>query len=136
MEQRDFILREIEKIGKMLNAIRRKLFGGKETIFVTVEEQYSDLVEMLLREVDFDLERILSPDHDKTDEYLSRFSGFNTENIEHLAEIISEIGFSRSDKNAVRYLEKALLLYDICNLRSKIYSLERETKIAAIKRAM
>jgi len=30
MEQRDYILREIEKIGLILTAIRRKLFGGRD----------------------------------------------------------------------------------------------------------
>lgn len=136
MEQKDFILREIEKIGKIISAIRKKLFGGKENAFSSSEKQYNDLSEMLLREVNFDLENLLSLDLEKAEEYLGSFRGLNVEGIEQLADIISEIGFTNSGRESAGYLEKAVQLYDLCNVLSKTYSLERETKIAAIKKAL
>ena len=39
MVQRDYILREIERIGTIMSAIRHKLFGGKENLSLTLEKQ-------------------------------------------------------------------------------------------------
>jgi hypothetical protein len=64
------------------------------------------------------------------------FEGFSIENIELLAECFSEIGFSDQYDHSKKYLEKALQLYDLCNLKSKTYSIERETNIMAIKNTL
>ena len=47
MTQRDYILREIEKIGAIVNAIRQKLFGGKENLSITPEKQMDNAKGML-----------------------------------------------------------------------------------------
>jgi len=39
MEQRDYLLREIEKIGAIMSAIRQKIFGGKGNLAITLEQQ-------------------------------------------------------------------------------------------------
>ena len=51
MEQKDYLLREIEKIGLMINAIRQKLFGGKENLAITLESQIEAAKGMLLNEI-------------------------------------------------------------------------------------
>jgi len=52
------------------------------------------------------------------------------ENIELLAETISEIGHKHDSTDL---LEKALQLFEICNLRDRTFSIEREAKIGKIK---
>jgi hypothetical protein len=91
---------------------------------------------MLLDNINFDLDRFLDLDVAETKEYLKTFGGFNTENIEILAEIISDIGFEKKCDNSQKYLEKAIQLYELCNLKSKTFSFERETNINAIKNAL
>ena len=133
MEQKDYLLREIEKMGLILIAIRQKLFGGKENLSITLENQFKAAKNMLLNETDFDLDKFLSLNAEYSNEYICSFEGFNVENMELLAEYISQIGFS--DKSQ-KHLEKALQLYELCDLKSKTYSIEREANINMIRNAL
>ena len=136
MEQKDYLLREIEKIGSITSALRQKIFGGKENLAITVEQQIKDAKGQLLSEINFDLDKFLGLDTEKSNEYILSFEGFSVEDIEILAECFSEIGFSENYENSKKYLEKALQLYNLCNLKSKTYSFGRETNISAIKNAL
>ena len=136
MEQKDYILREIEKIGMIISAIRQKLFGGNGNLSLTVEKQLNELKGMLLSEANFDLDEFLSLNIKESNEYISRFKGFSVENIELIAECISKICLSDNSSVSKEYRGKALQLYEICNLKSKTYSLERETNIKTIKNAL
>ena len=98
MEQKDYILREIEKIGLILIAIKQKLFGGKENLAITIEKQMEETKDALLTELKFDIDNFLSLDKAETEQYLAEFEGFNAENIEHLADIIFQIGFAKNQK--------------------------------------
>lgn len=133
MEQKDYLLREIEKIGLIISAIRQKLFGGSGNLSVTVENQFETLKEMLLTETNFDLDKFLSLNIEESNGYICSFKGFSAENIEHLAECISEMCLRDNYRGSKKYLEKALQLYELCNSKSKTYSLERETTINSIK---
>jgi hypothetical protein len=133
MEQRDYLLREIEKIGAIMSAIRQKIFGGKGNLAITLEQQVKETKGMLLNKMSFDLEKFLDLNVEETNEYIKTFKGFNVENIEILAEIISEIGFDNKCDNSQKYLEKALQLYELCGFKSKTFSIEREANINAIK---
>jgi len=133
VEQKDYLLREIEKIGLIISAIRQKLFGGNGNLSVTVENQFETLKEMLLTETNFDLDKFLSLNIEESNEYICSFKGFSAENIEHLAECVSEICLRDKYSGSKKYLEKALQLYELCNSKSKTYSLEREATIMSIK---
>lgn len=131
MERRDYLLREIEKIGVLMRALRQKLFGGeKENFSVAPEWQIANLKEMLLSDTNLDLDKLLSLDQEKTQAYLSEVSGFNVANIELLAQTLAEIGF---EHHSVPFLEKALQLFEICNLLDRTWSPERESNIRRIK---
>jgi hypothetical protein len=40
MEQKDYLLREIEKIGNIMSAIRQKLFAGrKDNLSISIQQQ-------------------------------------------------------------------------------------------------
>jgi len=131
MERRDYLLREIEKIGVLLRALRQKLFGGeKENFSITPERQMEEFREMLLTDANLDLDKLMSLDQENTIVYLSGVSGFNVANIEFLAETLAEIGF---EHHSTPFLEKALQLFDICNQLDKTWSPERESNIRKIK---
>lgn len=134
MEQRDYILREIEKIGVLLRAICQRLFGGKDNLAITLEQQLEETKGRLLDEIDFNLDHFFSLDEADAKQYISGFVGFNTDNIELLADSLSEIGFTNIIINSKTYLEKALLLYEFCNTKTKTYSEEREMKIERIRK--
>jgi len=132
MEQRDYLLREIEKIGAIIRAIRQRLFGGADEIAITVDNQAEALKEMMLSEAFIDLDELLAMDAAATDEYLAGLNGFNTENIELLARTLADIGLNTSQPASIVMLEKALQLYGICSLRDRTYSFEREAAISQI----
>jgi hypothetical protein len=136
MEQRDYILREIEKIGTIIRAIRQKLFGGTDEPAISVDTQAEALKEMLLDEAFLDLDEILTLDATETDEYLAGHKGFNTENIELLAKTLSDIGLNSEAPGSRPLLEKALQLYEICSVRDRTYSFEREAAIGNIREAL
>jgi len=136
MVQRDYLLREIEKIGAIMSAIRHKLFGGKENLSITLEQQVENAKGMLMNETNFDLDNFLDLDIEKSNEYISGFEGFSVKNIELLAECLSQIGFNDKCDSSRKYLEKALQLYEICNMKSKTYSFERAANVQAIKNAL
>ncbi len=133
MEQKDYLLREIEKIGRIMRAIRQKLFGGNDSQAITLEKVTSDLKEMLLNDANLDLEKLLGLDAADTDAYLNTLQGFTVENIELLAETLSDTGL---EYHSPVFLEKALQLFAICSLRDKTYSFKRETNISLLKDAL
>ncbi|MBN2666699.1 MAG: hypothetical protein JXR67_09325 [Bacteroidales bacterium] len=133
MEQKDYLLREIEKIGRIMMAIRQKLFGGNESLAITLEKVTADLKEMLLNDANLDLEKLLGMDAGETDAYLDTLQGFSVENIELLAETLSGTGLKY--KSTV-FLEKALQLFEICSRRDRTYSFKRETNISLVKDAL
>ncbi len=134
MEHRDYIIREIEKIGAIISAIRRKLFGGKDNMAVVINKQADDIKGELLNELNFDLDKFMNMNSNESDEYLNSFIGFSAENIELLAECLSEVGFNDESDNSERYLQKALMLYEIINTKSKTFSFDREHKMVEIKK--
>ena len=131
--QRDYILREIEKIGAIIHAFRQKIFGGSGNQAITLEKQIENSKEMLLSGMNFDFDRLFILNTEDLNEYISGFEGFNVENIELLADCLFQAGFYENCDNSKKYLEKSLQLYELCNLKSKTYSFEREANISAIK---
>lgn len=131
MQQEDYILREIEKIGLMMLYIRQKLFGGTDNLATSPERQQTGLSEMLLDEAQFDVSYFLSCDESDAQNYMNRFPGFNADNRELLADCLAEIGFS-AGLNAPKYLAKALYLYQSCNALTQVFSFAIDDKIRKV----
>jgi hypothetical protein len=53
MEQKDFLLREIEKMGIIINAIRQKMFRNEENPALTFENQIENAEREMLNEINF-----------------------------------------------------------------------------------
>ena len=136
MEQKDYLLREIEKIGLLLRSILNSLSGRKENLAITIENHFEETKEMLFNEIGFEFDKFLTLNESASKDYLSQIKGINPENIEILAEIFYRIGVNWNlDKKSI-FLEKALLLYEICNISDKTFSFIREAKIEEIKNAL
>ncbi|HPJ63887.1 hypothetical protein [Lentimicrobium sp.] len=136
MEQKDYLLREIEKLGIVIRAIQQKIFGGSGPPALSPERQEAEAREMLFSEMNFDLDRFLQMDLAESEKYVNGFKGFSIENIEALAAFIAKIGFSKQSEPSRTYIEKALQLFEICNMKSKTFSFERENHISALSSAL
>lgn len=133
MQQKDFLLREIEKIGNIIRAIHQKFLGGNNNSSFGINKQYEQIREMLYNELNFDLNIFLMQNQSESEEYISKFDGFNVENLEMLAEVITEMGIDSNEISQNTYLEKALHIYEICKRKDRTFSFEREDNINRIK---
>lgn len=135
MEQKDYFLREIEKIGLVLRAIFNHLIGKNEDLSITINPQFDITTEQLFGEIGFDFNHYISLDEDASEAYLIGFDGMNSDNLELLADITYQLGLNApSDKQNVLF-HKALHLYQFCEQLDKTYSFERERKILEIRNA-
>lgn len=133
MEQKDYLLREIEKIGMVLQAILNRLTGKGGNTAITLENSFEDTSELLLKDVEFDLPIFLESDESESRDYLARFKGMNTANLELLAEILYQTGVNEQEDKKCVFLKKAIMLYELCESSDKTFSFERERKIKVIK---
>ena len=133
MEQKDYILREIEKIGQMLNMIRKKIARAEINNSLPIDFQFYELKNKMISETGFDMDDFLEMNNDAAEEYLDNFKGFNVTNIQFLADIITLIAMKADHDTKNKYLVKALYLFEYCNSLDKTYSLNREQKIYNLK---
>ncbi|MCK5170276.1 MAG: hypothetical protein KAQ75_10385 [Bacteroidales bacterium] len=130
MEQKDFILREIEKISVLLQYLIGKFIPAK-----TIQEQQTteELINKELKEkYGNDLEYILNLKEKDFETEFTRNKGFSFENIELLADLLFTLG---NDPFNIKtnYLQRALGLYEYIDKKSKTYSFERQKKIDKIR---
>lgn len=136
MEQKDYLLREIEKIGVVLRAILNRLTGSKGNFATTVESVFEKTDEELVHKINFDLTCFLALDESASLDYISRFEGMSSINLELLAEIIYQIAIQGSARQKRILLEKAIFLYEFCETTDKTFSFVREQRIKEIKKAL
>lgn len=129
MEQKDYILKEIEKIGLVLRAILGILMGKSGKFAITLQNHFEKTNEQLIHEIGFDLQYFLTLDESGINNYLTRFKGINTTNLELLADVLFWSGKNENPGNSKVFLEKALHLYLLCEIEDKTYSFERKAKI-------
>ena len=133
MEQEDYLLREIEKIGMLLRAIAGRLANPQETLSAEKQNPFEQAEELLVKDLDFHLDEFLPLDEPNLRLYLSKFHGLNSANTELLAEILFQFGTSGQPGNERICLEKSLQLYELCCTTDKTYSAPRESRIREIK---
>lgn len=128
MPLKDFILQEIEKIGTLLKYLINKL--APSISIENVEETIELINQELVENSGFNIEKILSLSINDFDEVLTKNKGYNYENIELLADLLFTIG---NNPVNTKYLQKALVLYNYIDKKSKTYSFERADKINNLK---
>lgn len=101
-----------------------------------METQAETLKEMLLSEAYLDIDVLVALNPAETEKYLASLKGFNTENIELLAKTLTELSINGDSADSRTMLEKALQLYEICNLRDRTFSFEREAAVNQIQEVL
>ncbi len=132
MEQRDYILREIEKISILIQA----LMGRLKKIVLPVE--FEAAREMVDREMEegsgISINRLIGSDEEEVKSMLSGMKAFNHDNTEQLALLLVEFSRVMDATDRIRSLEKALLLLEWVDKEGKTFSFERQAWITEIKR--
>ena len=130
MEQRDYILREIEKIGVMLKYLLGKMIPVKA---VKEKDDVSEEINNeLFENLGYNISSLLKISKNEFNEIFKYNKGFNLENIELLAELLYKISQKKPD-NSKKILQKSFELYEFVNEAGKTFSFEREKQIDKIK---
>ena len=136
MEQKDYLLREIEKIGMALRGILMKLTGKDSGAPLALEQRFEFASEMLLKDAGFDLQAFKAMNEADSKSSLQATPGLTPENLELLADLFYELSRHESGDPKKKYLLKALLILEHCKRTDKTYSFGREEKISAINRSI
>lgn len=133
MEQKDYLMREIEKIGAMMRAILSRLLKIKDDLSTTSNMYFKQTNELMNNEIRFDLEKFLTLDKEASLDYIEEFIGFSSENIGLLAEVLYQFGINEQSYKNRLFLEKAIQLYEFCSYFDKTFSIARENRISEIR---
>ncbi len=133
MDRKDYLLREIEKIGLMITMIFNKLTHKKEEDSQSEQDQVEEAQGLLLQEIGFDVDVCFSLENSEIEQYISTIEGISGANIELLADVLHVMGEKSEPEMTNAYLEKALKLYELCNSMDRTFSFDREGKIREIK---
>lgn len=129
MFQEDYLLRQINQLARALGKLLFDFMGIKNTGLI--EEFYQKADETLQAEIDYNLTELLKIPNDLFINTLIRKEGFNGANLNTLADLFFEMGSYLQEKEALPYLEKALILYQYVENHDSTYSFERRAKIEA-----
>lgn len=129
MEQRDYLLREIEKIGVLIRAFFGIFYDTDKQEVAEPAASLAELKSTMLSETGFDLDKFISLEEADRQNYISGFVGFNVLNVELLADLLTNISKQVDPQSRCAYLKAALHLYSLCNISDKTYTFARENKI-------
>ena len=129
--QRDYLLREIEKIGAMLRMLIRRAVEQKDKR--EEETDTEELVKDFFEESGFELEDLLNAKKEQLDKIVNSKNGFSPENIESLGDFLLALSEISELINQQKYLLKALELYQMVDEKTQTFSMLRAKKMDAIR---
>ena len=132
MEQRDLLLREIEKIGMVLKGLLNKIAGNNDNLAIKIEYLIKETRDSIFKVSDFNLIDLIEKEPCDIHANFKNINGFNLENLEILANLLEQLGMNNNSEIQYKLLEKSLLLYEYCKKNDKTYSFERENRIMRI----
>lgn len=133
MPQRDYIMREIEKIGAMLRMIIRRLFEMQDE--KEVLDRFEEIATELALESDVQFEELIKLEKDDFASWFSKNKGFNSTNIELLADLFAHLSRIVGDPQAILYKQKAIELYQYVDEKEKTFSMLRAGKISDLNQS-
>lgn len=132
MQQRDLILREIEKIGLVVRAIIGKI-RGREIEELRSEQSFVHHSAYLKDQLNLDVKFLIQSPMEHLKETLSYNHGYNAENIELIADMLSELSVVSPAEDEIIMQRRALDLYAWSIEMDKSFSMDRDLKINALK---
>lgn len=133
MGQEDYVLKQIEILGKILGKILADLFAMTSKWEVI---ELETVVEVFKKELDLDLHQLVELPNEALFKLLMEDKKMDLPSIEKIGEICYLLGldlYHRQDDYCRAYLKVAQKILEQLNLLDKTYSLDRITKIEKIK---
>ncbi|MDR2835626.1 MAG: hypothetical protein LBV69_05430 [Bacteroidales bacterium] len=131
MEQRDYLLRQVELIGQVLGKLLVRLFNLKN------QKQENSVIEItneaISGDLGLDIKALIAIDTNDLIKMLETEKGFNNENLEKLTDIFFIIAESMKQEDRNQLNEKCLTMYEYLEVTDSTYSLNRHLKIEQIR---
>jgi hypothetical protein len=129
MEQRDYLKKQIDKLGHILEKLFSDLIGLKNGGQINEGLEITD--QTLKNELDFDVHDLIDIPTEKFIDTLTTQKGLTNENLDKLAEILLLIADNREDNK--KLFDKCLIIYEYLEKVDSTYSLDRYWKMKRIK---
>lgn len=130
MEQRDYLLRQIEQMSRALASLIRRFLGMSPDPGDIQEATDEVLTEYL----EIDLKELTTRPDEKVIEQLESRTGWDEANLELLSEVVYLNALAANDDEQKQALfNKALTILTFADEKSNVYSMERQSKIANIR---
>jgi len=136
MIRRDFLLQQIEEMGRVLGQILLNMMGLKNNALVSrhvIEEARQTLQD----EADLNIDQLLEVPTDKFIQALQKNKAMNDANLDRFAAILFHIAENTDDKDkATRLYERSLIIYNYLDQSGEIYSFDRSYFLEQIRKAL
>ena len=129
MQQKDYILREIEKISVMIMGLLSKMVKRSKENKVLDEKEFKDISQSMLSEGNFNIEAFLNIEEDQFDSYFKLDHGFDSKNTELIGDFLAMMAEIALFEQKKLYLTKAKQIYSYIDLTTKTFSVDRVTKM-------
>ena len=133
MEQKDYLMREIEKIRVVLEAMLNKIKGGDSDI-PQVNENFDEVNKLFITDTRIDLSTLINSDSSQFDNIFKKENGYDEANIEHFAEILAEMANKAEGNLKEQLTQKAFETYEYVDNLSNSFSFGRKMKMDALKK--
>ncbi len=129
MEQRDYLMRQVEQLGYVLGKMLSKLLFLKDngTLSMGIVNQ------VFTGELDFDIDQLITIEEDNLIDVLKNEKQFDARNLEKLADIFLFLAENVNSNNCDQLYRKSLMIYQYLEELDGTYSFDRNSKIDTIK---
>jgi hypothetical protein len=134
MEQRDYILREIEKISTLILGMlgRLKAISSPKQFEQEREALFGEFKEVTGLSID----DILAADPGQVRDLLTDKRGFNLSNIDSLADLLYEFSYTLEADESSQCIQKAIMLLEWLAMEEKTFNLDRERRLADYRKEL
>ena len=138
MEQRDYLKRQIDQLGRVLGYILAKIIGFKE--IGQVNEGIQFVYQATVNELDINIDFLLDIDENLFLDYLKNDLNFNNSNLEKLSDIFTQLAEMHSLQEKVmlssKLYKRAKIILEFLNSNNNEFSFILFNKIETIKNRM
>jgi hypothetical protein len=135
MEQRDYLMRQIEQFARVLGKVLFDLIGLKNK--GKIGESIEITTRSLVSELDIDLDELVSIKRDELINTLIDKMGFNNRNLDILSEIFMQMGDNFFKTNNFHkgesFCQISLIIYEYLEKSDNVYSFDRKEKMKTLK---
>jgi len=130
--RQDFLLKQIEELGKVLGQILSNLLGIKGA---NAGRHIEETCQTLREEADLDIDKLLEVPLDKFIQTLQENKAMNDVNLDHFAAVLFHIAENENKDKARLLYERSLIIYNYLE-NSSVYSFNRNYYLEQIHKSL